>query len=231
MTKSQFDGPPAITIHSALRRRDYFRAGPREDPALTVLPVNYPVTLRMQAFSFSARIHAVDAQHQPVCSAAKKRFKFREHVTVLDGSPNRSPLGEIRAEPTNSSTLRYSFTLPQGQPLGAISRCQPGEAALFLVEEASGPVAWEIVPGNPRARLLDRCLARIHAVRLFSASLFRPAFSIRAPNRGELFRLQKLAAPLETRYLLRPSAGPPPFSPLEETRLLLAVLMTLFLEG
>ena len=193
--------------------------------------VNYPLTLRIQIFSLSAKIEAVDAQHQPVCFVRKNRFKFREHVTVFTGSPPRTPLCEIRSEPTADYPVRYSFTAAQGENLGAVARGNSLHPFPYFVQDQVGIPVYEIWPRNPKTRNVDRFLSRFPLVRLLSAYVLHPALSIRTLGQQEVFFLQKRAAPLESRYLLKPSQNAPFLSQSEELRLLMAVLMTVFLEG
>jgi hypothetical protein len=198
---------------------------------LPVVFVNYPLTLRIQVFSLSAKIEVADALHQPICFVRKNRFKFREHITILSGSPPRSPLCEIKAEPSSGYAVRYSFCDTQGKNFGGLARAASGSQLLYLVQNENGNPIFEILPRNPRTRSLDQMLAKIPLMRLFSTFFLRPAFSIRSLDHAEFFLLQKQAAPLETRYSLRPSEGFNPLSQQEESRLLMAVLMAVFLEG
>lgn len=193
--------------------------------------MNYPLTLRIQVFSLSAKIEAVDALHRSICLVRKKRFKFREHVTVFDGTPSRSPLCEIQLDPTQTHPVRYSFTDPQGKKLGALARAEAGHRPCYLVQDERGQIIYDILPKSPRTRSLERFLAKVPVLRLFSTCLLRPAFSVRSPSQEEVFLLRKQAAPLESRYSLQPLGTTVTLSLPEETRLLMAVLMTVFLEG
>lgn len=195
--------------------------------------MNYPLTLRIQVFSLSAKIEAVDALHQSVCSVRKQRLKFREHLTVFAGPPTRSPLCEIRAEPSSGFPVRYSFSSPQGSQFGALARSGEAQPFTYVVQNENNNPAYAITPQNPRARMVDHCVSGIPVIRLVSAFLFRPAFEVRSLEGDglKLFTLRKLAAPLENRYVLQPAKGAEPFPPTREPLLLMAVLMTVFLEG
>lgn len=193
--------------------------------------MNYPLTLRIQVFSLSAKIEVVDALHSAVCFVRKHRFKFREHVTVLGGPPSRSPLCEIQANPSGRFPVRYCFTLPQGTSLGAVSRANPKQHPLYLVQDGRDQPAFEIQPKNPRAWSADRLFAKIPCARLLSTRLLRPRFSVRSCNQQELFVLRKQAAPLASLYFLQPSGETVPLSQFQESLLLMAILVIVFLEG
>lgn len=196
-----------------------------------MLPVNYPVTLRIQVFSLSAKLEAVDALHQSVCSVRKQRLKFREHLTVFAGPPTRAPLCEIRSEPSPGFPVRYSFASPQGKPLGALARAGAVQPFTYVIQDETGKPAYEIAPKNPRARTVDHFLSGVPVIRLLSALLCRPVFEIRSLVSSELFSLRKLAAPLENRYVLKPAQDAQPPSLTLESLLLMSVVMTVFLEG
>jgi hypothetical protein len=193
--------------------------------------VNYPLALRIQVFSLSAKIEVLDARQNLVCSARKKRFKFREHVTVFSGPPARLPLCEIRAVPSPGFPVRYTFTTPQGQCLGIFARTGTADKIHYAVQTGQGATEWSFLPKAPRARTLDRVLSRIPLLRLLSACLFRPAFAIRSQDGQPVSLLRKRAALLENRYLLDPPLAPEALAPQQELRFLIAALLVVLLES
>ena len=190
--------------------------------------MNYPLQLSFKILAIAQQVSATDASGKLVFYVKQKAFKLKEAVTVFADAEQTQPLFHINADRMLDFSARYTFTNPQGQPVGAIKR--QGMKSLWKshYDVFDGDnVVMTIREENPWVKVLDGLLGEIPVLGMLTGHFLHPAFLVSRTDGTVILRLQKQAAFFEGKFAIEKKAE---FDVHEEARALLSLIMMVLLE-
>ena len=193
--------------------------------------LRFPLTLRFRHFTISPQLRVTDAGDQEVCFVKQKAFRLKESVTVFRDSSQSHVLGKIEADRIIDWSARYTFTDPEGRPMGAMGR--RGAKSLWrahydiFANARSNEAAMTIQEESVLVRMLDSLLGEIPILGIFTGFFFHPTYVIARANGTPVARVHKRRALLEGRFTLERLGE---LTDEEELEVLLSCLMMVLLE-
>jgi uncharacterized protein YxjI len=191
--------------------------------------MQYPLHLSFKIMAIAQQITVRDADDKVLFYVKQKAFKLKEAVTIFGDVEQTVPLYRINADRMIDFNARYAFTdAESGAPVGSVRR--RGARSLFkaFYEVLDGDeIEFTITEANGWTKVLDALFREIPIVGMFSGYVLHPAYNIARPDGDVVMRLEKKPAFLEGKFEIKKLGD---FDAHEETRLLLATIMTLLLE-
>jgi uncharacterized protein YxjI len=191
--------------------------------------MQYPLQLTFKIMAIAQQITVRDAQNTVLFHVKQKAFKLKESVTIFGDVEQTVPLFTINADRMIDFNARYTFTDVQtGATVGAVRR--RGARSLFkaFYEVIDGEeIEFTITEANAWTKVLDGLFREIPIVGMFSGYFLHPAYNVARTDGEIVLRLEKKPAFLEGKFEITRLGE---FDAHEETRLLLATMMTLLLE-
>ena len=190
--------------------------------------MDYPLQLSFKLIAIARQVSVRDAGNNLICYVKQKAFKLKESITVFADSEQTRPLYTIQADRVLDFRARYNFADAAGNYLGSIKRqgmrsiwrahydVLDGESLEFTITEES---AW--------TKVLDALIGEIPVLGMFTGYLFHPAYLVKRTNGAVVMRLEKQPAFFEGKFQITKHGD---LDPREETRALLAIIMTVLLE-
>lgn len=190
--------------------------------------MNYPLHLSFKILAIAPQIYITDASGDTVLYVKQKLLKLKEAVNVFEDQNQNDLLCTIQADRVIDFSAQYNFASPDGQPLGAVKRA--GMRSLFKAhyEILDGEVPdMEINEENPWAKVGDAIFSDIPIVGMFAGYVFHPSYLVTRQDGTPVMRMKKIPAFWEGKFQIDQLAD---LDELEETRILLSLLMLLLLE-
>lgn len=191
--------------------------------------MNYPLHLSFKVLAIAQQITVRDAEQNVLLYVKQKAFKLKESVTIFGDVEQTTPLFMINADRMIDFNARYTFTdAEDGSVVGSVRR--RGARSIFKAhyEILDGEeIEFTITEANAWTKVLDGLFREIPILGMFSGYFLHPAYNIARTNGDIVMRLQKQPAFLEGKFEISKLGE---FDPHEETRLMLATIMTLLLE-
>jgi len=193
--------------------------------------MNFPLDLRFKLLAFSPQIHVTDAAGQSVLYIQQKLFRLKERIAVFSNPSKDRQILEINADRVIDFSASYRFSVPGGDPVGAVRR--HGMKSLWrahyeILNAADQPV-FELTEENPWAKIGDSLLGEIPILGMLTGLFFHPRY--RVTRRGATepsFRLHKKRSFWEVGF--RVEKLDPATDEREETIVLLGTVMLALLE-
>jgi uncharacterized protein YxjI len=189
----------------------------------------YPLQLSFKIMAIAQQITVRDAEGKVLFYVKQKAFKLKEAVTIYGDVEQTVPLYMINADRVIDFNARYTFTDTEtSTAVGAVRR--RGARSIFKAhyEILDGEeIEFTITESNAWTKVLDALFREIPIVGMFSGYVLHPAYDVARPDGEIVMRLEKKPAFLEGKFEIKKLGE---FDPHEETRLLLATIMTLLLE-
>jgi uncharacterized protein YxjI len=190
--------------------------------------MNYPLDITFKLLAIAQQLSVRDAQGNLIFYVKRKAFKLKEAITVFGDEAQTRPLYHINADRVIDFSARYHFTDNAGRALGSIKR--HGMRSLwkshYEVEDGRS-VAMSITEENAWIKVFDSLLGEIPVLGALTGHLFHPAYLLSRADGTTLLRMVKRPAFFEGRFSVEQRAQ---LGAEEETRALLALLMTVLLE-
>jgi uncharacterized protein YxjI len=191
--------------------------------------MQYPLRLSFKIMAIAQQITVRDAQEKVLFYVKQKAFKLKEAVTIFGDVEQTVQLYKINADRMIDFNARYTFTdVDTGEVVGSVRR--RGARSLFKAhyEILDGEeIEFTITEANAWTKVLDALFREIPVVGMFSGYVLHPAYNVARANGDIVMRLEKKPAFLEGKFEINKLGE---FDAHEETRLLLATIMTLLLE-
>ncbi len=190
--------------------------------------MNYPLNLSFKIMALAPQIAVTDASGTLVMYVKQKLFKLKESVSVFADREQTELLCKIGADRVIDFSARYNFSDPNGTALGSVKRA--GMRSLFKAHYDifdGDEVVMSLNEENPWTKLFDGVFSEIPLVGMFSGYVFHPSYLVTDADGAPVMRLKKLPAFLEGKFQIDKLAE---LDELDETRVLLAMLMMLLLE-
>jgi uncharacterized protein YxjI len=191
--------------------------------------MQYPLRLSFKIMAIAQQITVRDAKEKVLFYVKQKAFKLKEAVTIFGDVEQTVELYKINADRMIDFNARYTFTdVDTGEVVGSVRR--RGARSLFKAhyEILDGEeIEFTITEANAWTKVLDALFREIPVVGMFSGYVLHPAYNVARANGDIVLRLEKKPAFLEGKFEINKLGE---FDAHEETRLLLATIMTLLLE-
>ncbi|MBS1793930.1 MAG: hypothetical protein JSS81_08755 [Acidobacteria bacterium] len=191
--------------------------------------MNFPLSLSFKLLALASQIYVRDANGNLIGYVKQKLFKLKEDINVFSDEKQTNLLYNIKADRMIDWSANYSFTDARGSFLGSIKRqgMRSIWKASYDIFDASGNQAYKITEENGWVKVGDALFGEIPIVGILSGYVFNPSYIVTKTDGSVIARLKKQPAMFEGKFLLENLA---PFSPEEETRIVLGVLMMTLLE-
>jgi uncharacterized protein YxjI len=190
--------------------------------------MQYPLELTFKIMALAPQISVTDANGDQVFYVKQKLFKLKEAVTVFADKEQTRPLYNINADRIIDFSAQYHFTDQTGMTLGSVKR--DGVKSLwrsrYNVMNGSAP-NLTIHEENPWVKVIDGVVGEIPIIGMFTGYLFHPAYLVDRAGGQTLMKLEKQPAFFESKFEIQKLAE---MESLEETRVLLSLLMLVLLE-
>lgn len=190
--------------------------------------MQYPLTLTFKLWSLAPQLLIHDAAGNPIFCMRQKLFKLKEAISVF-ADPQRTQLQyEIKADRIIDFSARYNFFDTNQKPIGAVKR--HGLRSLWRARYDiydHETVAFTVSEQNPWVKVMDSLFAEIPIVGLFTGYVFNPTYVVSRPDGNPVMYLEKRPAFLSRIFTIRQVDQ---LHDLEETRVLLSLVMMLLLE-
>lgn len=194
--------------------------------------MDYPLQLSFKLLALARQLSVRDSQGRLVFYVKQKALKLKESVTVFGDEGQTLPLYTIKADRVLDFNARYNFADTAGRHLGSLRRrgMRSIWKAHYEIYDDADRLALEIKEENAWTKVADSLLGEVPLLGMFTGYLFHPAYLLTrpaSPDAAHALRLVKQPALFEGKFTLTKHQDlPPP----DETRALLALLMTILLE-
>lgn len=191
--------------------------------------MNYPLHLTFKIVAIAQQITVRDAQDKILFYVKQKAFKLKEAVTIYGDVEQTISLYTIYADRVIDFNARYTFTdVASGETVGSVRRrgARSIFKAFYEILDAE-EIEFTITEASAWTKVLDALFREIPIVGMFAGYVLHPAYNLARPNGDIIMRLEKKPAFLEGKFEISKLGE---FDPHEETRMLLATIMTLLLE-
>jgi uncharacterized protein YxjI len=191
--------------------------------------VEYPFQLSFKIIALARQLSVRDARGQLVLYVKQKVFKLKEAVTVFADEAQTIPRYTMKADRILDFSARYNFMDAQGNSLGSVRRrgMRSIWKAHYEICDASDRVVMEIREENPWTKVFDGLLGEVPIVGMFTGYFFHPAYLVMQNGNQVAMRLAKQPAFFEGKFTIEKQSQ---LNEADETRALLALLMTVLLE-
>jgi len=193
--------------------------------------VQWPLRMSFKIITFAPTVRIHDATGRLVVMVRQKFFKLREHVEIFADEQRTQKVAEIRANKIIDWSARYSFTEPDGRPIGSTQR--QGMRSLWrasydVYNPGDETPDFHIRETNPMAKFFDGLVGSIPLLGLLTLYLFHPSYSAtRLVGDVPVMKLTKQPAFLEGRFLVEKLA---PSTDRETLNLILSFFMLSLME-
>jgi hypothetical protein len=191
--------------------------------------VSYPLTLRFKILAVARQIAVHDSSQRLLMYVKMKAFKLKEAITVFADEAQTNPLYRIAADRIIDFSATYNITANDGTSVGAIR--QKGMKSLWRSRYEivrNGAVVFTATEENPWAKVADGIFEGIPIIGAFSGYLFHPKYLISTSGGGDVVRVTKQPAFLESVFTV--DRLPTPLSPEDERLLLIGTVTMVLLE-
>lgn len=191
----------------------------------------YPLTLTFKIVALAPQIYVRDARGEELLYVHQKLFKLKEAITAYRDQSKTEPLYRIAADRVLDFRARYSFTDPDGRPIGAVKR--QGARSLWkatydVFTDGAEMPELRIEEENPWVKLIDGVIGEVPVVGAFTGYFLNPTYLVKHEATGTTaLRVVKERSFLESRFEIH-SEGQ--LSEPQERASLLAVLTMVLLE-
>ncbi len=191
--------------------------------------MEYPLQLSFKLLALARQISVRDARGELVFYVKQKALKLKESVTVFGDEGQTLPLYTMKADRVLDFSARYNFADTAGNLLGSVRRrgMRSIWKAHYEVCDASDNLDLSIGEENAWTKVFDALLGEVPIVGMFTGYLFHPAYLVKRPDGTTVMRLVKQPAFFEGKFTITKHAE---LDQRDETRALLALLMTVLLE-
>ena len=191
--------------------------------------MSYPLTLRFKILAVARQIAVHDASQRLLMYVKQKAFKLKEAVTVFADEAQTKPLYRIAADRVIDFAATYNISANDGTYVGAIR--QKGMRSLWRARYEivrNGAVVFTASEENPWAKVADGLFEGIPIIGAFSGYIFHPKYLISKNDGGDVVRITKRPAFLESVFTV--DRLPTPLSPEDERLLLIGTVTVVLLE-
>lgn len=190
--------------------------------------MQYPLNIAFKILTLIPQLYVKDGSDRPFAYVRRKFWALKEDVTVFSDDTQSRPLYRIKADRVIDWSANYRITNMADHSLGVVRRKGArslwrahyeillGERHVFTVQEESG---W--------VRLIDAVIGEIPIVGLLTGLFFNPVYIVTREGRGEVARMIKSRALLESLFRIEKTGG---LDADEEVITTLSLMMIVFLE-
>jgi hypothetical protein len=191
----------------------------------------YPLKMNFKVISFGPQIYVRDAAGRDVLFVHQKAFKLKEDVAVYADSSKNRELYRIKADRIIDFSARYHFTdSTNGMDIGSVKR--EGMKSMFKSSYNiydGETITHHLKEDNPWIKFLDALVSSIEIIGMFTGYFLNPTYTVyRSGAETPVLHLKKLPSFLEGAFSIERVGEPS--SEMEETRLLLSLMMITLLE-
>ncbi len=173
--------------------------------------MQFPITLTFKILAIAPQIYAEDAAGRSVFYIRQKAFKLREHIQVFTDESRSMLLAEIGADRILDFNANYAITHPNGNRLGSISR--RGMKSLWRASyqiQGEGGATYMVSEKSVFTRFIDGIVSDIPIVGpILTGYLFHPEYLVTDPSGALRYRVKKLPAFWEGRFMIERTPGAP----------------------
>lgn len=190
--------------------------------------MNYPLNLSFKIVAIAPQISVTDAAGNLVMYVKQKAFKLKEAVTVFADAGQTQPLYSINADRVLDFSASYHMTATNGFQIGSIKR--QGMRSMWRAHYDlfdAGQPTMTVREENGWVKVGDAVLSGIPVLGMFTGYFLNPTYLVTRSNGQPLMRLSKEPAFFEGRFRMDPLG---PMEPVEESRVVLGLLMMILLE-
>lgn len=191
--------------------------------------MSYPLTVRFKKIAIARQLAVTDPDDRLLMYVKQKAFKLKEAITVYADREQTKPLYRIAADRVIDFSATYEIRSEDGEKVGAVRR--RGMKTLWRARYdimRDDDVVFTAREENPWAKVGDRLFEGIPVVGILSGYVFHPRYLITAEGQGDVVRVRKRPALLETAF--RVDRLETPLSPQDEQLLLIGMITMTLLE-
>ena len=193
--------------------------------------VQWPLRMSFKIITFAPTVRIYDATGRMVVIVRQKFFKLKEHVEIFADEQRTQKVAEIRANKIIDWSPRYSFTEPDGRPIGSTQRKgmrSIWRASYDVYNPGDETPDFHIRETNPMAKFFDGLVGSIPLIGLITLYLFHPSYcATRLAGDVPVMKITKQPAFLEGRFLVEKLA---PATDRETLNLILSFFMLCLME-
>lgn len=166
--------------------------------------MNYPLTVSFKLLALLSQLTVTDASGATVCYL-KRKFSWKEKLTIYSDSGQTQPLYEIEANKAIAVSPVYTFReVATGVELGSVT-CN-GWKSLWNIDYQIRPTGMDnatlaIDEENPWIKVIDSILGEIPVLGLATSFLFHPAYLVKRGD-TKVLRLVKKPSLFESKFEL-----------------------------
>lgn len=189
----------------------------------------YPLTLRFKKLAIAQQFSVESPAGELLMYVKQKAFKLKEAITVFADREQTRPLYRIQADRILDISATYRITDDRGGYLGEVRRrgVRSVWRARYDIHRHEEPV-FTVREENPWAKVADGFLREIPVIALLSGYVFHPRYKVVSARGGDLLRVTKRPAFLES--LFHVDRLEAPLAPDDERLLLIGMVTTVLLE-
>ncbi|MGE3918691.1 MAG: hypothetical protein AB7F78_23610 [Hyphomicrobiaceae bacterium] len=190
--------------------------------------MQFPLHIGFKLLTLDPQMHVRDTRGVEIGYVRQKLLALKESVTVFADETQQRPIYTITADRMIDFTANYHFADPSGRMLGRVRR--EGVRSLwrahYLISVGDNP-AFEVNEASAWTRLADSIVGEIPFLNLFTGYFLNPTYIVSRPGGGEVLRMVKRPALLETDFAIDQQG---PIDPNEQVCALLGLVMIILLE-
>jgi len=190
----------------------------------------FPLRMSFKFFTLTPTITIADATGRQLLFVRRQFFRLREQIEVFTDNTRTQKVAHIKADRIIDWSARYSFTEPDGAPIGAVGRRgwrSIWRAHYDVFNPGDSVPDFAIREVNPMAKVVDGLVGSIPIIGLLTLYLFHPKYAATRQTGGPVITLTKVPAFLEGRFMMDREG---PSTDRETLNLILAFLLVTLLE-
>lgn len=188
----------------------------------------YPLQLTFKFWTLAPKISIANKDGNLILFVRQKLFRLKEVIDVYRDDRLSEQLYTIKADRIIDFSARYNFTSVRGETLGAVKR--RGIRSLWKSHYEiydKDRVVFSIQEENPWIKVMDSLFSEIPIIGMFTGLVFNPTYIVSRPNGEIAILLEKVPSFWSRLFLIKQLNK---VSDIEETQILLSLLMMLLLE-
>jgi hypothetical protein len=190
----------------------------------------FPLRMSFKFFSLTPTIAITDATGRQILFVRRQFFRLREQIEVFADQARSQKVAHIKADRIIDWSARYSFSEPNGAPIGAVGR--RGWRSLWrahydVFNPGDSVPDFAIREVNPMAKVVDGLVGSIPIIGLLSLYFFHPKYAASRQEGSPVLTLTKVPAFLEGRFMIEREG---PSTDRETLNVILAFLLVTLLE-
>lgn len=191
--------------------------------------MNYPLNITFKISTISNDFIIEDANGEMQAYVRQKLFKLKEQIQVFKNESRAEVMFKINANKWLDFSASYQFSDAADKLLGRVVRrgWKSIWKAHYEIYDNNDMQEFLISEQNPWTKVWDSLMGEIPILNFFTGYFFHPSYGVTRPDGTVVAQLRKVKSFFGRRFVVEKLGN---FTPAEENRIMLGLMMMILLE-